>query len=224
MNYAKARARLVADLRKEVDDQRVLEAVTQVPREDFVPHEYASASYENAPLPIGEGQTISQPLVVAIMLQELGLKPTDRVLEVGTGSGYQAALLSLLAKEVVTVERLPALESGARALLGRLGYENVTVLPAGPDLGCPDRGPYDAIIVAAGAPAVPPGLAGQLAMGGRMIIPVGSQMDQTIVRVVRRRDSIEASSLGPCRFVPLLGPGAWPQQTHGPNGGPPPEL
>ncbi len=211
----------MAELRKEVDDQGVLEAVSRVPREDFVPREYASASYENAPLPIGEGQPISQPLMVALMLQGLALKPTDRVLEVGTGSGYQVALLSRLAKEVVTVERLPTLERRARALLRGLGYENVTVLPAGPDLGCPDRGPYDAIVVAAAAPSVPPGLVGQLTLGGRMIVPVGTRTEQPLVRVVRRPNGTEASSLGPCRFVPLIGPGAWPQRTHGTNGGPP---
>ena len=221
MEHEAARARLVEELRKEVDDPRVLEVFALTPREKFVPAEHASLAYENVPLPIGEGQTISQPLVVAIMHQGLSLKPADLVLDVGTGSGYQAALLSNLAGAVVSVERVPALEERARELLDELGHANVTVLPAGPVLGCPDRAPYNAIIIAAAAPAVAPELADQLALGGRMVIPMGTQAEQNLVRVVRWPDKPEPTSLGPCRFVPLIGPGAWPRETHSPNGNTP---
>ena len=208
-----AKAHLPDILRREIRDQRVLKVMAQVPREAFVPPENTPLAYENIPLPIGEGQTISQPLMVAVMLEALALRPADRVLEVGTGSGYEAALLSLLAREVVTVERLPALESQARELLHRLRYNNVTVLPAGPVLGCPDLAPYDAIIVAAAAPSVPPELTEQLVVGGRMVLPVGTLLEQTTLRVVRQADDVEVISLGPCRFVPLIGSGAWPEGT-----------
>ena len=209
MWHRSAKSRLMAALRREVHDQRVLQAVDKVPRDAFVAPEFAPLAYRNIPLPIGDGQTISQPLMVVVMLQALSLQPTDRVLEVGTGSGYEAALLSLLAREVVTVERLAALETRARETLRGLHYDNVTVLPAGPVLGCPDRAPYDAIIVAAAAPAVPPELLEQLVIGGRLVLPVGSRHEQTALRVVRQDQDMQVTSLGPCRFVPLIGAGAW---------------
>ncbi len=209
MWHRTAKSRLMAALRREVHDQRVLQAVDKVPRDAFIEREYSPLAYQNIPLPIGGGQTISQPLMVAVMLQALSLQPTDRVLEVGTGSGYEAALLSLLAREVVTVERLPLLEARARETLHRLHYDNVTVLPSGPVLGCPERAPYDAIVVAAAAPSVPPELVEQLAVGGRLVLPVGSRYEQTALRVVRQDHGEEVTSLGPCRFVPLIGAGAW---------------
>ena len=214
MELQGSRAGLLAELRREIRDERVLEAFASVPREVFMPGDQARMAYANIPLPIGEGQTISQPIMVAIMLEALKLGSDERVLEVGTGSGYQAALLSLLAKEVVTVERLPLLEERARATLARLHYDNVVVLPSGDALGCPELAPYDAIIVAAAAPRVPRPLVEQLKMGGRMLAPVGSLFEQVLVRVIRTPEGATMAELGPCRFVPLIGEEAWPLGTE----------
>jgi protein-L-isoaspartate(D-aspartate) O-methyltransferase len=213
MGLQRSRAGLLAELRREIRDERVLEAFASVPREAFVPADLAGMAYANIPLPIGDGQTISQPIMVAIMLEALKVGPDERVLEVGTGSGYQAALLSQLAKEVVTVERLPLLEERARATLARLGYDTVVVLPSDDVLGCPERAPYDAIIVAAAAPRVPHPLVEQLAIGGRMVVPVGSLLEQMLVRVVKTPGGAIVTELGPCRFVPLIGEEAWPLGT-----------
>jgi protein-L-isoaspartate(D-aspartate) O-methyltransferase len=204
---------LLAELRQEVKDERVLWAISQVPRERFVPPELASHAYENRPLPIGHGQTISQPLIVAIMTSALALRGQERVLEVGTGSGYQAALLSLLAREVVSVERVPELAHKAAQRLRELGYHNVRVYVARPDvLGWPDEAPYDAIIVTAAAPRVPQSLLDQLAPGGRMVIPVGGRDLQELVLVEKVKKGWKRRDLGPCRFVPLIGPEAWPPE------------
>lgn len=213
MELQRSRASLLAELRRDIRDERVLEAFASVPREVFVPSDEAHMAYANIPLPIGGGQTVSQPIMVAIMLQALKVQSDERVLEVGTGSGYQAALLSHLAKEVITVERLPVLEERARATLARLHYDNVTVLPSDDVLGCPGRAPYDAIIVAAAAPRVPMSLVEQLTVGGRMVAPVGSLPEQMLVRVVRTPDGATVTELGPCRFVPLIGDEAWPLGT-----------
>ncbi len=166
-------------------------------------------AYEDIPLPIGEGQTISQPLIVALMVASVGLKSSDKVLELGTGSGYQTAILSLLAREVISTERLVPLAGGAQARLVELGYRNVTVLPAGDTLGCPAEAPFDAIIVAAGAPRLPRVLLDQLSEGGRLSIPVGSRREQDLLVVEKTHDGYSVKSLGPCRFVPLVGPSAW---------------
>ena len=206
-----ARQALIAELSREVTDERVLDAITQVPREAFVPDEALSLAYDNRPLPIGFGQTISQPLIVALMTQALLLQGDETVLEVGTGSGYQAAVLSLLSNRVVTVERIPALADRAARTLADLGYSNVEVYVAGDKMGRAESGPYDAIVVAAASPEVPPELLAQLAPEGRLVIPVGGRSLQELVRIVKTRRGAQRHNLGPCRFVPLLGPSGWPE-------------
>ncbi len=209
----RAREALLAELRLEIKDERVLWAMSQVPREKFLPPELVPHAYENRPLPIGYGQTISQPLIVAIMTSALALRGEEKVLEIGTGSGYQAALLSLLAREVVSVERVPELAQRAAQRLRELGYYNVRVYVARPDvLGWPEEAPYEAIIVTAGAPRVPPSLLDQLAPRGRMVIPVGGRDLQELVLVEKGDKGWKRRDLGPCRFVPLIGPEAWPPE------------
>jgi protein-L-isoaspartate(D-aspartate) O-methyltransferase len=177
-----------------------------VPREDFLPKGLAELAYRDAPLPIAEGQTISQPYIVAVTIDALSLRGRERVLEIGTGSGYAAAILSRVAKEVFTVERVEALAEEARLRLQRLGYRNVHVLCADGTLGWPEHAPYDAIAVAAGGPRIPPALRSQLALGGRMVIPVGSKESQSLVRVLRESESrFREEELTPVRFVPLIG-------------------
>ncbi len=200
---------LIGHLGRYISDAQVLEAISRVPRELFVPEDSRHLAHEDIPLPIGQDQTISQPLIVAMMVAALALKPTDKVLEVGTGSGYQASVLSLLAGEVVTTERLPYLADVARERLASLGYDNVVVRPAGDVLGCPEEAPFDAIVVAAAAPRLPSVLLDQLADGGRMVIPVGSLHQQELHRVQKDHGGFSVTNLGPCRFVPLIGPGAW---------------
>ena len=215
MDLEEQKRRLLAHLRREISDERLLQAMERVPREAFVPEASWHLAYEDIPLPIGEGQTISQPLIVALMIAALNLNPTDKVLELGAGSGYQAALLSLLAREVITTERLPALAGGAGSMLSSLRYDNVAVRPAGETLGCPEEAPFDAIIVAAGAPRLPMVLLDQLEDGGRMVIPVGSRREQDLLRVEKTADGYSVKSLGPCRFVPLIGLGAWEDEDDG---------
>ena len=214
-HLSRSRTALLAELAREVSDPRVLSAIARVPRERFVPPELRLHAYENRPLPIGYGQTISQPLIVAIMTQALDLRGDEKVLEVGTGSGYQAALLSRLAAHVVTVERVPELARQAEGALAELGYDNVEVHVAGDTLGWPEGAPYDAIIVTAGAPRVPHELVEQMRIGGRMAVPVGSRDLQELVQVVRSPEGPVIISLGPCRFVPLVGPGAWSTEPLG---------
>ncbi len=209
MSYEERRAVLMQSLRRDIRDSRVLAAMSRIPRELFVPASLRDMAYEDRPLPIGEGQTISQPYIVAFMTQELQLTAEDKVLELGTGSGYQTAILAELAKQVVTVERVPSLSDSARSLLESLGYTNVEFRTAGDTLGWPEEAPYNAILVTAGAPNVPDDLVAQLAEAGRMIIPVGSRYDQELYRVVRVGDTIQLTDLGGCRFVPLIGKGAW---------------
>ena len=206
-----AKRRLLDSIRSEVKDSRVIEAMERVPREAFVPEARLHLTYEDIPLPIGEGQTISQPFIVAIMISALELRRTDKVLEIGTGSGYQAALLAELAAKVISVERVEFLADSATRRLDALGYSNIEVRPATSELGWPEESPYDAIIVAAGAPTLPRGLINHLAIGGRMIIPVGSQDTQELMHVVRSESSFAVRTLGTCRFVPLIGAGAWPE-------------
>jgi len=206
-----ARHALVAEISREVADVRVLRAIGRVPRERFVPEEARGYAYENRPLPIGESQTISQPLIVALMTQALQLEGDETVLEVGTGSGYQAAVLSLLAQRVISVERIPRLAEGAERLLADLGYSNVEVRVSGDRVGWPDAGPYEAIIVTAASPESPAELLDQLAMGGRLVIPVGSRTLQELVRIVKTDKGAVRHNLGPCRFVPLLGSSGWPE-------------
>jgi protein-L-isoaspartate(D-aspartate) O-methyltransferase len=180
-----------------------------VGREEFVPKEFRQRAYEDAPLPIGEGQTISQPYIVAAMTASLHLTGNERVLEIGTGCGYQAAILSRLAKMVFTVESRSKLASSAAARLERLGFENVHVHCGDGTLGLPELAPFDAILVAAAAPAVPEPLRAQLAEGGRLILPVGDTESQELLHIERRGNSFETRTLEACRFVPLIGYHGW---------------
>ena len=219
IDYQAARSALVRRLSVEIRDKRVLGAFAQVPRERFVPTELQPYAYEDRPLPIGHGQTISQPLMVAVMTEALRLEGDEKVLEVGTGSGYQTALLSLLAREVVSVERVAELAESAEERLHRLGYENVCVRVAGEALGWPREAPYDAITVAAGAPTVPPSLLDQLADGGRLLIPVGGRRLQRLTRATKHRDDVTVEELGECRFVPLIAEAeGWPAHDESLNG------
>lgn len=208
------RDQLLERLRHVIRDQRVVEALARVPRERFVASELRPLAWANRPLPIGNGQTISQPEIVAAMTEALQLRGDEKVLEIGTGSGYQTALLAELAREVISVERFPSLAEQAAATLAELGYDNVQIAPAAAVLGRPQDAPYDAILVTAGAPAVPPTLLAQLRPGGRLVIPVGSRSEQNLLRVTARPGrEPQRDYLGPCRFVPLVGPGAWPEVT-----------
>ena len=209
MNLEKERERLLEHLRREISDERVLSAMARVPRELFVPKSSRYLAYEDRPLPIGEGQTISQPFIVALMTQALELVGTEKVLEVGTGSGYQAAILAELAREVITVERLPRLALSARRTLRKQGYTNARVYLAPRTLGWRDEAPYDAIMVTAAAPQIPRELMDQLVVGGRMVIPVGSRWEQDLLQVIKREEGMTINNLTPCRFVPLIGEEAW---------------
>lgn len=204
-----ARDNLIARLSLEISDKRVLEAMRRVPREAFVPQDQYYAAYEDRPLSIGFGQTISQPYIVALMVQALGLEGGDKVLELGAGSGYEAAILAELAREVVTVERISELVEGAKHVLEKLGYSNVKVHLASRELGWSDEAPYGAIIVSAGAPTIPQILLNQLSFGGRLVIPVGSRWQQDLLKVTKRRKGNRVENLGGCYFVPLIGEGAW---------------
>lgn len=209
MDLEKAKAALIKHLSWEIADKRVVEAMKRVPREAFVPQEYYHAAYEDRPLSIGFGQTISQPFIVALMIQALELKGDEKVLELGTGSGYEAAVLAELAKQVVTVEIIPELAESAKRVLGKLGYSNVEVHSAGKTLGWLEDAPYDAIIVSAGAPSIPQILLGQLSWGGRLVIPVGSHWQQELMKISKNKEGNKVENLGACYFVPLIGEGAW---------------
>ncbi len=206
---ARAKIALLAELAHEIKDRRVLEAIASVPRERFLAPDLRQFAYENRPLPIGYGQTISQPLIVTLMTEALSLTGSEKVLEVGTGSGYQAAILGELAAQVISVERVPPLAQGAAQTLAELGSTNVAVHVADEELGWPQEAPYDAIIVTASAPRLPQQLLNQLTMGGRMVIPVGGRDLQELLRVVKTPEGPATTRLGPCRFVPLLGKDAW---------------
>jgi protein-L-isoaspartate(D-aspartate) O-methyltransferase len=195
----------------------VLEAMRTVPRHLFVPPEWVYAAYTDEPLPIGEGQTISQPFMVAAMAEALSLEGSERVLEIGAGSGYQAAVVSLLAREVIAIEAQPSLASSARERLARLGYANVRVEQGDGSLGWAPAAPYDAILVTAAAPGVPPPLVEQLTEGGRLVIPVGGAEHQELLRVTKREGGISQESLYACRFVPLVGRHGW-QNTRAQRG------
>src|SRR5216684_4696807 len=201
---------LEAQLRRRgITDAVVLGAMESVPRHEFVSEEFRARAYDDVPLPIGEGQTISQPYIVAAMTAALRLRPGDRVLEIGTGCGYQAAVLSRLAREVFTIERRPELASSASVKLARLGYSNAHVHCGDGTLGLAELAPFDAILVAAAAPAVPKPLLAQLAEGGRMILPVGDAEHQELQLIQRFGDEFPAKMLEGCRFVPLVGYHGW---------------
>ncbi len=193
-----------------VRNRRVLAAMARVPRHLFVPVSLAPSAHDDAPLPVGSRQTISQPYIVALMTDALRLRRTDRVLEIGTGSGYQTAILAELAAVVHTVERLPDLAAVARARLDGLGYANVRFRVGDGTLGWPEAAPFDAIIVTAATPALPPPLVRQLALGGRLVAPVGTIADQTLTVALRRDVGLEVRDEGPVRFVPLLGAQGFP--------------
>jgi protein-L-isoaspartate(D-aspartate) O-methyltransferase len=189
-----------------IHDARVLAAMSKVPRQEFLNPQHWPDAYADHPVPIGEQQTTSQPYMIAAMLQAAEIAPNDRVLEVGAGSGYQTALLAELAAQVFAVERHPALVEGSRKTLERLGYKNATVVEGDGSLGLPEHAPYDAIIVAAAAPRVPPALTEQLAPGGRLVIPVGDAHQQSLQVGYRRSDGVVVlRTLEGCRFVPLIG-------------------
>lgn len=195
--------------RRGIQDSAVLSAMLAVPRHEFVPEELRARAYDDVPLPIGSGQTISQPYIVATMTAALRPQPTDRVLEVGTGCGYQAAVLSLLAKEVFTIEVRPELASSAAKKLAQLGYSNVHVHCGDGTFGLPEFAPFDAILVAAAAPSVPEPLLAQLAEGGRMIVPVGDADNQELQLLEKHAGAFSAKMMEGCRFVPLVGHHAW---------------
>jgi protein-L-isoaspartate(D-aspartate) O-methyltransferase len=212
--FAALRQQMVAtQLRaRGISNERVLNAFLRVPRNEFVPEPYRDRAYEDHPLPIGDGQTISQPYIVAIMLQALELKHTDKVLEVGTGSGYVTALLAELTAQVYSVERHPALAAEAQRVLTTLGYTNVAIVVGDGTAGLPAHARYDAIIVSAASSELPPALLSQLREGGRMIIPVGPAESQQLqlIRVVNGNPQISLREA--CRFVPLISGGNDPSQ------------
>jgi protein-L-isoaspartate(D-aspartate) O-methyltransferase len=207
------RQRMVVDQLsgRDISDPRVLAAFVAIPRDRFVPAALVDRAYDDAPLPIGAGQTISQPYIVALTAQALHLTGHERVLEIGTGSGYAAAVLGRLAAKVVTIERIHDLAAGAAATLASLGITNVHVHQGDGTLGWPPGAPYEAIAVAAGAPAPPPALLAQLAIGGRLVVPTGLPDHQRLVRITRTSETAYAEEdLGDVRFVPLLGEQGWP--------------
>jgi protein-L-isoaspartate(D-aspartate) O-methyltransferase len=196
-------------MKRGIRDERVLQVVRDIPRHRFVPAQHRSMAYEDMPLPIGHEQTISQPLMVAMMTEALQLQGRERVLEIGTGSGYQAAVLSRLAAVVFSIERISELATQARATLATMGIMNVHVVVGDGSLGLPEHGPYDAIVVTAASPKVPPALVDQLKPGGRLVIPVGDRHEQTLVRLTMTSNGPQVERLGGCRFVPLIGEQGW---------------
>jgi len=209
--YKEIRERMVARQieARGVADLRVLAALRQVPRHLFIPRHLWDQAYGDYPLPIGEDQTISQPYIVALMTEILEVKETDRVLEIGTGSGYQAAILAELAAAVFTIDRVGGLAHHAREVLDSLGYRNIQIRVGDGTLGWPEEMPFDAIIVTAGAPKIPRPLTEQLALGGRLVIPVGNLFSQTLTCVRKTREGLKFEYHGGCRFVRLIGKYGW---------------
>ena len=211
-NFSIARRRMVEDqlMARGVKDPRVIDAMLRVPRHKFVEQALESQAYQDGPLPIGERQTISQPYMVAVMSEALALEGTEKVLEVGTGSGYQAAVLALLADRVFSLERIPALARRARKTLDACGYSKVNIRVADGTLGWQEMAPFDAIMVTAGAPEVPRDYLDQLAIGGRLVIPVGDRLSQVLMRITRTGEAeFKEEQLLGCRFVPLVGNHGW---------------
>ena len=208
---AERRAMIEAQLRQRgIRDERLLEAMYAVPRHEFVPPASVHAAYDDCPLPLADGQTISQPYIVAAMTYAVGVQLGDKALEVGTGSGYQAAILAALGAKVYTLERHPRLAAEARAHLARLGYESVEVIEGDGTEGYPPAAPYQIIMVTAGAPEVPEALLAHLADGGRMIIPVGNLYHQTLQLILKHGTETVTKYLDACQFVPLIGKRGWP--------------
>lgn len=212
--FRQAREAMVKDQIKArgITDTRVLAAMRTLPRHAFVPDNFLDEAYQDHPLPVGEGQTISQPYIVALMTSRLELKGSEKVLEIGTGSGYQAAILARLSKEVHTVERIPELAEKAKNTLKELGIDNVIVHVGDGSLGWPEDAPFDRIIVTAAAPAVPEELTSQLAPGGRLIIPVGERWNQMLEEWERTGAGLEKRDVLPVVFVPLLGQKGWQER------------
>lgn len=192
-----------------IRDERVLDAIATVDRARFVPAAEAGLAWDDSALPIGSGQTISQPYIVALMTAALSLQGEESVLEIGTGSGYQTAILARLCKQVVTVERIDELQARAKRVLAELGFENITYRVGDGTLGSPGDGPFEEIIVTAGAPQIPKALYDQLAEGGRLVLPVGTQETQELMVVEKTPKGPRQQSLCPCRFVPLIGEQGW---------------
>ena len=211
MDFTTARNRMVDSqlVSRGIKDAKVLLAMRKVPRHRFVEEALISQAHGDHPLPIGEKQTISQPYIVALMTEALELRGVERVLEVGTGSGYQTAILAELAKKVYSIERMYPLSVKARRLLDELGYLNVVLKVGDGTLGWKEEAPFDAVMVTAGSPEVPQPLVDQLAVGGRLVIPVGDRYSQSLVRVARTKEGIKKSDLGGCRFVNLVGQHGW---------------
>jgi len=205
--YSAERAGMVESQlrRRGIHDERVLEAMLRIPRHEFVPDGYKSQAYEDHPIPIGEDQTISQPFIIAVSLQALALTGTEIVLEVGTGSGYQSALLAVLARTVYSIERFASLARGAETVLGDLGLNNVKVVVGDGSHGLQEFAPFDAILVSAAAPSVPQSLLDQLSDNGRMVVPVGPPYAQELQLVRKQGGKVVAKVLEGCRFVPLIG-------------------
>ena len=208
---ARERERMVEEqlVRRGITDERVLAAMRRVPRHRFVQEALRDRAYGDHPLPIGEEQTISQPYIVGLMTSLLELTGREKVLDVGTGSGYQTAVLAVLARRVCSIERLPRLAERARATLEALGYDNVWVRVGNGALGWPDEAPFDRILVAAGGPAVPPPLFQQLVEGGRLVLPIGDAENQTLTVVDNDRGRMRTRAVGDCKFVKLVGKYAW---------------
>jgi protein-L-isoaspartate(D-aspartate) O-methyltransferase len=206
-----ARQNMVEDqlVSRGIRDQRILNAFLDVPRHKFVEEYLKYKAYDDYPLSIGYGQTISQPYMVALMTETLSPKPEDTILEIGTGSGYQAAILSRLCSTVYSIERISTLASRARKLLDELGYYNIHIRIGDGTMGLPQDAPYDGIIVTAGAPHVPEALVEQLKEDGRLVIPVGDQSIQDLKRLTKTKDGVKEESMGGCRFVKLIGKNGW---------------
>jgi protein-L-isoaspartate(D-aspartate) O-methyltransferase len=209
--FARERERMVEEqlVARGVTDPRVLDVMRRVPRHMFVDDAWRERAYDDHPLPIGEGQTISQPFIVGRMTELLRLTGSEKVLEIGTGSGYQAAMLAELGARVCTIERLPKLAARARQILDMLGYTNVWVRVANGTLGWPDEAPFDRIVVTAGGPSVPPPLFEQLAEGGRMVMPVGDAATQVLKVIEKRQGAMHVTEDSRCVFVKLVGKYAW---------------
>lgn len=213
-DFAKDRLTMVEEQirRRGISDERVLEAMTKIPRHLFVNPSDQGVAYEDRPLPIGEGQTISQPYMVAIMTQSLEIKSQDRVLEIGTGSGYQTSILAELAKAVFSIERIQKFNHKAENILRQLGYGNVFLLNGDGSRGWPEKAPFDGIIVTAGAPEAPETLKAQLTEGGRLVIPVGPRYSQTLFKITRHGRDYQEEDVTGCVFVPLVGDFGWREE------------
>ncbi len=211
-DFSLARERMVKNqlIPRDIKDERVLEAMGKIPRHLFIEEALAGEAYNDHPVPIGEKQTISQPYIVALMTETLELKGDENTLEIGTGSGYQTAILAELSSRVYTVERIKSLLVNARKLLAELGYSNILFKAFDGTLGWNEYAPFDAIMVTAGAPSLPGPLMDQLADNGRMIVPVGDRYSQELIKVIRKGNSLEQENLGGCRFVNLIGVHGWP--------------